>query len=109
MLLSKNIEKTQHFTKPPARYSEAKLIKEMEELGIGRPSTYAMIIDTIQLVNMLNWLISFQPTESGILTSDRLTEYLMILSMLNIQTKMEHELMILLKGKMNMLTLYKSS
>ena len=48
VLESKNIEKTQHFTKPPARYSEAKLIKEMEELGIGRPSTYAMIIDTIQ-------------------------------------------------------------
>lgn len=38
----------QHFTEPPARYSEARLIKEMEEKGIGRPSTYAMIIDTIQ-------------------------------------------------------------
>ena len=50
ILESQNIEKTQHFTKPPARYSEAKLIKEMEELGIGRPSTYAMIIDTIQTI-----------------------------------------------------------
>ena len=41
------IEKEQHFTEPPARYTEAKLIKEMEELGIGRPSTYATVIDTI--------------------------------------------------------------
>ena len=42
------VEKEQHFTQPPARYSEAKLIKEMEELGIGRPSTYARTIDTLK-------------------------------------------------------------
>ncbi len=46
---AKKINKEQHFTTPPARYTEAKLIKAMEELGIGRPSTYATIIDgTIQ-------------------------------------------------------------
>ena len=45
-----SVEKEQHFTKPPARYTEAKLIKELEELGIGRPSTYAKIIDTIMLL-----------------------------------------------------------
>ena len=43
-----NVDSEQHFTNPPARYTEAKLIKEMEELGIGRPSTYATIIDTIK-------------------------------------------------------------
>ncbi len=43
-----DIHKTQHFTKPPARYSESTLIKELEKLGIGRPSTYASIVGTIQ-------------------------------------------------------------
>ena len=42
------LEGKQHFTEPPLRYSEARLIKELEEKGIGRPSTYAMIIDTLQ-------------------------------------------------------------
>ena len=76
MIESQNIEKTQHFTKPPARYSEAKLIKEMEELGIGRPSTYAMIIDTIQTRGYVELIDkAFKPTESGILTSDKLTQF----------------------------------
>ena len=48
VLVSDNISKKQHFTSPPSRYTEAKLIKEMEELGIGRPSTYAKIMDTIK-------------------------------------------------------------
>ena len=43
----KKLESLQHFTAPPARYSEAGLVKAMEELGIGRPSTYAPTISTI--------------------------------------------------------------
>ena len=43
-----NIDKEQHFTQPPARYTEATLVKAMEEKGVGRPSTYASIVSTIQ-------------------------------------------------------------
>lgn len=93
VLPSKNIEKTQHFTKPPARYSEAKLIRTMEELGIGRPSTYASIIDTIQT---RNYVVledkAFKPTDDGVLTSDRLTEYFNDIINVEYTANMEQEL-----------------
>ncbi len=93
MLESKKVEKTQHFTKPPARYSEARLIREMEELGIGRPSTYALIIDTIQTRGYVELVDkAFKPTETGILTSDRLTQYFNDIINVEYTAKMEHEL-----------------
>ena len=89
ILESQNIEKTQHFTKPPARYSEAKLIKEMEELG----STYAMIIDTIQTRGYVELVDkTFKPTESGILTSDRLTQFFNDIINVEYTAQMEKEL-----------------
>ncbi len=71
-----DIEPQQHFTQPPARYSEAKLIKEMEELGIGRPSTYAQTMETLK--NRGYVMLEdkkFKPTDQGILTSDKLAEF----------------------------------
>lgn len=67
----KNIEEKQHFTQPPARYSDATLIKELEEKGIGRPSTYAPTISTIvsrgYVVRSKKQLV---PTELGFVTTD---------------------------------------
>ena len=75
-LVSNNIEYTKHTTKPPSRYTESKLIKEMEELGIGRPSTYAKTIDTLierAYVKVIDK--KFHPTEIGVETTDKLQEY----------------------------------
>lgn len=74
--ITTDINGEQHFTKPPARYTEAKLIKELEELGIGRPSTYASIIDTIRTRSYVEVEEKkFKPTEIGIETTDKLQEF----------------------------------
>ena len=93
LLESKKVDKEQHFTNPPARYSEAKLIKELEELGIGRPSTYATIIDTIvarEYVEMVDK--TFKPTESGMLTNEKLVEYFDPIINVEYTAQMENEL-----------------
>ena len=75
-LEANEVLKEQHFTKPPARYTEAKLIKEMEELGIGRPSTYAKTMDTIKTRGYVKIEEKkFIPTEIGIETTDKLQEF----------------------------------
>ncbi len=76
VLEAQQVESVMKSTEPPARYTEAKLIKEMEELGIGRPSTYAQTISTLkerQYVKLEKK--KFIPTEQGILTSDQLAIY----------------------------------
>lgn len=72
----KDILPKQHFTQPPARYSEASLVKTMEELGIGRPATYSPTISTILSRGYV--IIEnkyFKPTELGIIVTDLLIEY----------------------------------
>lgn len=72
----KDINPNQHFTQPPGRYTEASLIKTLEEIGVGRPSTYSPTIGTIlarDYVVLENR--SFYPTELGMLVNDLLTEY----------------------------------
>jgi len=76
LIKNPSIDSEQKFTSPPARYTEAKLIKKMEELGIGRPSTYAITMDTLKqryYVTMENK--TFVPTEQGMLTSEKLDEF----------------------------------
>lgn len=71
----KNLEKTQHFTQPPARFNEASLIKLLEEIGVGRPSTYAPTIST--LLSRYYAVIEDKklvPTELGIMVNDILCE-----------------------------------
>ena len=73
---SERIEYSEHETKPPARYTESKLIKEMEELGIGRPSTYAKTIDTLkERVYVTIEDKKFIPTSIGIEITDKLQEF----------------------------------
>ena len=72
----KKIDAKQNFTKAPSRYSEASLVKAMEEKGIGRPSTYASTIDTIKARDYVSVSRGYlTPTEQGFLTTDSLQEY----------------------------------
>ena len=70
------VSPSQHFTKPPPRYSEATLVKTLEEEGIGRPSTYAPIIQTIVYRDYVRRLKGYlYPTELGFKVNDLLVEY----------------------------------
>ncbi len=102
VLTTEDIEKKQHFTQPPARYTEAKLIKELEELGIGRPSTYATIIDTIKSRGYVTLEDKkFVPTEIGIKTTDKLQEAFSHIINVKYTANMEHELDEIAEGKMD--------
>lgn len=71
-----NIDENQHFTQPPPRYTEARLVKTLEEKGIGRPSTYAPTLDTIQKRNYVKVdQKKFYPTELGIIVNESVKEY----------------------------------
>lgn len=74
-LKKKSIKPLQHFTQPPPRFSESSLVKELEAQGIGRPSTYAAIIQTIQDREYVEKEKSrFKPTEKGSIVTDILME-----------------------------------
>ncbi|MGD9236295.1 MAG: type I DNA topoisomerase [Desulfobacterales bacterium] len=69
------LEPRQHFTQPPPRFSEASLVKELEENGIGRPSTYASILSTIRIKEYADLHNRyFRPTELGFIVNDLLVE-----------------------------------
>ena len=83
----------QHFTEPPPRFTEASLVKTLEEKGIGRPSTYAPIIDTIQGRGyVIKQQKRFQATELGVIVIDILSEYFPEIVNMQFTANMEGEL-----------------
>ena len=100
VIVSNEINKCQHFTEPPARYTEAKLIKEMDELGIGRPSTYATIIDNIKKRGYVSLTDrKFVPTEIGFEVTDKLQEFFSNLINVEYTAGMESDLDKIAEGK----------
>ncbi|MCF6097091.1 type I DNA topoisomerase [Thermovorax subterraneus] len=87
------IKPEQHFTQPPPRYTEAMLVKALEERGIGRPSTYAPIIDTIQKRGYVKKEKGrFKPTELGQIVTEILKEYFSDIVDLDFTAEMESQL-----------------
>ncbi|MEC1179366.1 type I DNA topoisomerase [Metasolibacillus meyeri] len=87
------IEPKQHFTQPPPRYSEARLVKTLEELGIGRPSTYAPTLDTIQKRGYVQLDAKrFVPTELGGIVHQLVFEFFPEILNIEFTAKMEQDL-----------------
>src|SRR5690606_31430327 len=98
----KQVDATQHFTKPPPRYTEASLVKELEKRGIGRPSTYAAIISTIQdrgYVRTENR--RFYAEKMGDIVTDRLVESFPHLMDYSFTARMEETLDQVASGERN--------
>lgn len=112
MCTTTELKANQHFTEPPLRYSEARLIKEMEEAGIGRPSTYATIIDTIQArgyvtldkASETSKTKVFFATEQGTLTVEKLDEFFSSVINVKYTANMETELDEIAEGKLDSVT-----
>jgi len=93
---------SQHFTKPPARFGEASLVKELEKRSIGRPSTYASIISTIQDRGYVRLdKKRFYAEKMGEIVTDRLSESFTNLMSYNFTAEMEQELDEIAEGKIN--------
>ncbi len=102
MLETSDIEMSEHFTKPKSRYTEAKLIKELEELGIGRPSTYATIMSNIRERGYVEVIDKkFAPTEIGFLVTDKLQEFFSNIINVKYTANMELELDEIAEGKLD--------
>ena len=90
----------QHFTEPPPRYNDASLVKTLEEKEIGRPSTYAPIIETIQARGYVQRIDKhFQPTELGFVVVDMLEEYFKNIVDVKFTANLENELDEIAEGK----------
>ena len=93
VIVCNSVEKIQHFTEPKPRFTEAKLIAELEHLGIGRPSTYAKIISVLKEREYVSIKDKkFYPTEVGINVTDKLQEFFSSIINVNYTANMESEL-----------------
>ena len=101
-LKADDVVKEQHFTKPAPRYTESSLIKELEKLGIGRPSTYATIMETIKARDYVTIEDKkFVPTPIGIETTDKLQEGFSDIINVEYTANMENELDEIAEAKIN--------
>jgi DNA topoisomerase I len=99
-LTLRELKPEQHFTEPPPRYNEASLVKELEERGIGRPSTYAAILSTIQERQYVQKLGGkFVPTEIGLVVTDLLVENFRDIFDVQYTARLEEELDEIEEGK----------
>jgi DNA topoisomerase-1 len=99
-LTLKELKPEQHFTEPPPRFNEASLVKELEERGIGRPSTYAAILTTIQERQYVQKIGGkFTPTEIGLVVTDLLVENFRDIFDLQYTARLEEELDEIEEGK----------
>jgi DNA topoisomerase-1 len=99
-LTLKELKPEQHFTEPPPRFNEASLVKELEERGIGRPSTYAAILTTIQERQYVQKVGGkFSPTEIGLVVTDLLVENFRDIFDLQYTARLEEELDEIEEGK----------
>lgn len=90
---SQTLEQRQHFTQPPPRYTEARLVKTLEEIGIGRPSTYSPTLDTIQRRNYVSLTNKrFIPTELGEIVNELIEDYFPEILDVRFTANMENEL-----------------
>ncbi len=101
-LKAEKLEPKQHFTKPPARYTEATLVKKLEEEGIGRPSTYAPIISTIMARGyVLKEGKALFPSDTAFVVNDFLTQHFHNIVDLKFTARMEDDLDRIASGEMD--------
>jgi len=101
-IVSRKIDLNQHFTKGPSAYTESSLIKELEELKIGRPSTYASIIDTLKNRDYVTYESrKFAPTQQGVLTDESLNQFFSDIINVSYTANMEDELDEIADDKLN--------
>ena len=99
VIVCSKVEAIEHYTEPKPRYTEAKLIAEMEKNGIGRPSTYATIIDRLKEENVVIKDKKFIPTDVGFAVNDKLQDSFSSIFNVKYTAEMETDLDVVADGK----------